>query len=598
MSAGAQGWVPGNPSYYNGVAVQGQCVVFAGNYAAQVLGEPIPSIGQFHPYNGHSGDSQASDSDGAHWIWDDLRLQPAHTQRIANDGTSYPQSQDIVVWSSSVGLGYGHIAIVCNDPTSATTVQVVDSNWKSDEKGLLHALSGLNNVLGWFRHSSQGAPPNPTCAFTNPAQDGVQVTSPITVSGTDGDPGSTVAGVKLFLDGAGTPFATVSNPGPTWSASFNPAGYAAGTHTVTLTVTDQAGATFSCSRAIMITGNPAGSIASPSSDGAVVSGLTTISGTDGDSRSAVASVKLFLDGASSAFATINSPGPAWSVPFNPTYCLPGSHVITLAVTDAAGTTFQAAQTIAIRHIVCDLDGGGTYDMLAQNSATGEIAYWLTNGYQIVTAGTIATQSTDWKVVGSPDLNGDCHPDILVQNAATGEIAYWIVQNYQIVADGTIAMESTDWQVVGTPDLNGDGKPDILVQSKTTGEVAYWILQNCQIVANGTIAFEPTSWHIVGTPDLNGDGHSDILVQNVGTGEIAYWILTGTTITGDGTIATEPLQWQVVGAPDIDGDGRPDILVRNTQSGDIAYWLLTGTTITGDGTILAGEPLQWQIAGMH
>lgn len=141
-NACSQGWVPGSPPKYNGVSVKGQCVTFARDYAVNYLATSFPSIGVYHP-----GDS------GAHWIYDDPRLQPTNTTRIANNGSNLPMPQDIIVWKSTLpkSQGYGHVAIV-ESALSRNRIVVADSNWQGDERGTIHdASSTMQYVLGWFR---------------------------------------------------------------------------------------------------------------------------------------------------------------------------------------------------------------------------------------------------------------------------------------------------------------------------------------------------------------------------------------------------------------------------------------------------------------
>ncbi len=187
----ASGWVDGNPPTYNGVPVQGQCVVFVYNYAIQVLGCPFPGIDQYHPYYApYAADpSHNYNSDGAHWIWDDARLQPHNTDRISNDGSSnFPQSQDIIVWSSNIGDGYGHIAIV-DVANSRSDIWVVDANFSTtnDELGRRHRISINSNILGWFRKKGiSGGSVDPANPYVDGSYSGNQI-------GTAANPFKTVA---------------------------------------------------------------------------------------------------------------------------------------------------------------------------------------------------------------------------------------------------------------------------------------------------------------------------------------------------------------------------------------------------------------------
>lgn len=148
---------PGNP---NAVSVSDQCVTFAKLFANAFLNSNWPAIGTYH-----------SDL-AAHWIWNDSRLQPTNTTRIANNGSNFPQRWDIIVWNSAVGGGSGHIAIV-DAATSRTSVVVAESNWTYPLLGDIRTFS-LNsgsgtNVLGWFRPHNQSQPANIWWTSTPPS---------------------------------------------------------------------------------------------------------------------------------------------------------------------------------------------------------------------------------------------------------------------------------------------------------------------------------------------------------------------------------------------------------------------------------------------
>jgi hypothetical protein len=148
---------------------------------------------------------------------------------------------------------------------------------------------------------------------------------------------------------------------------------------------------------------------------------------------------------------------------------------------------------------------------------------------------------------------------------------------------TPSQVSSDWEVVGTPDLDGDGKPDILWHNTQTGQLVYWLLDGTVRKPNGLGAPTPAQvspdWEVAGTPDLDGDGKPDILWHNQKTGQLVYWLMDGVVRKPGGLGITTPAQvspdWKVVGTPDLDGDGKPDILWRNQQTGQLVYWFMDG-----------------------
>ncbi|HZT42189.1 MAG TPA: VCBS repeat-containing protein [Chthonomonadaceae bacterium] len=255
---------------------------------------------------------------------------------------------------------------------------------------------------------------------------------------------------------------------------------------------------------------------------------------------------------------------------------------------------------------------GQPDILWQNVDNGGIYYWLLNGAQFVSGDYLVDpyQIPDgWKIVGTPDLDGDGESDILWQNEKTAAVYYWTL-NGTTVTGGDYILDpyqiSTDWQIVGTPDLNGDGWPDILWQNENNGAVYYWLMEGPNIVSGDYLVDPyqvPTQWQIVGTPDLNGDGSPDILWQNENNGAVYYWLMNGIDfISGNYLVDAYqvPTQWQIVGVPDLNGDGSPDILWQNEDNGGVYYWLMRGTDFLSGGYL--SKPYQvpptWQIVGMH
>ena len=203
----------------------------------------------------------------------------------------------------------------------------------------------------------------------------------------------------------------------------------------------------------------------------------------------------------------------------------------------------------------DFNGDGHPDLLWQNQVTGDVYYWLMNGTTLLSGNYLARNiNTNWKIVGTPDLNGDGHPDILWQNTANGAVYYWLMNGTTMVSGNFLLQPNVvdpSWKIVGTPDLNGDGQPDLLWENRNNGAVYYTYLNGTSLVAGGYLSQPNTidlSWRIVGTPDLNGDGHADILWQNDIDGGVYYWLMDGISfLNGDYLVQpyTVDTSWKIV-----------------------------------------------------
>jgi hypothetical protein len=62
------------------------------------------------------------------------------------------------------------------------------------------------------------------------------------------------------------------------------------------------------------------------------------------------------------------------------------------------------------------------------------------------------------VLATADFDGDGKTDLLWYNAASGDTAIWLM-NGTALKGGGLLLRDPNWKVVATPDLNGDGKAD-------------------------------------------------------------------------------------------------------------------------------------------
>jgi lysophospholipase L1-like esterase len=197
-----------------------------------------------------------------------------------------------------------------------------------------------------------------------------------------------------------------------------------------------------------------------------------------------------------------------------------------------------------------------------------------------------------RLVGAADLNGDGYSDFIWQDTATGDISYWLMHGTTILDSGYFPQGHVngalkDWRLVGLTDLNGDGKPDLLWQEEISGDIYYWLMNGTQMTSggyfpqggNGVLA----GWQLIGTADLNRDGHPALLWQDTASDDIYYWIMNGVQMVqgayfpGGTNGLMEGLR--LVGAMDVNGDGLPDLLWQEITTGKILYWIMSGTQMT-------------------
>ena len=256
----------------------------------------------------------------------------------------------------------------------------------------------------------------------------------------------------------------------------------------------------------------------------------------------------------------------------------------------------------------DINGDGKSDALLQYQANGSypagsIFAWQLNGTAIAKA-TLLWNSTDpnWKLVTTANLKGDSNAYALLQYATTGAVYYWKLNpDFTIGLNGYIWSGNIgDYKIVGTPDLNGDGRPDLLLQSASTGQVYYWIMNTDLTVASSGYVYSGnlSQWTVVGTPDLNGDGRPDILLQNKVTGAVYYWLMggtNGTTIGLNGTIwAGGDVNWKLVSVTDLTNSGKVSLVFQYATTGAVYYWNLNALTIGQQGYLFSGSLTGWNV----
>ncbi len=197
----------------------------------------------------------------------------------------------------------------------------------------------------------------------------------------------------------------------------------------------------------------------------------------------------------------------------------------------------------------DVNGDGVPDLIWWNNQTGELSAWTLSAGNppSVTSygadfGTIP--DTTWKPVAAADVTGTTW-ELVFQNSTTGNISTWQMNGTTVVSyGGTLGSvgAGSGWQCVGAPDLNGDGHSDLLFWNNQTGEVSWW---GCNLGAQQVLSYNAdfaqvndTTWHLQGSEDTNGDGHPDLIWWNASSGEESRWLLNGTTVTQYGGVSTQ------------------------------------------------------------
>jgi hypothetical protein len=240
-----------------------------------------------------------------------------------------------------------------------------------------------------------------------------------------------------------------------------------------------------------------------------------------------------------------------------------------------------------------LNNSGYADLIWRNT-DGDVAIWLMNGSQILSAPDLANVPTSWSIVGTGPYNASNGYAELFWRNSNGDVAVWEINGTQILSAPDLGNVPTSWTIAGTGDFAGTGNTDILWRN-ANGDVAIWLMNGTQVVSAPDLGNVPTSWTIVGTGDFNGDGKTDILWRNA-NGDVAIWLMNGTQLLSAPDVGNVPASWTIAETGDFNGDGYSDILWRNAN-GDVAIWLMNGTQILS-APDLGNVPTSWAIQGAN
>ncbi len=211
--------------------------------------------------------------------------------------------------------------------------------------------------------------------------------------------------------------------------------------------------------------------------------------------------------------------------------------------------------------VADFDGDERNDLMLWNPGDSTTSVWLLNGITRVGAARPLSGALGWpwRPEATADFDHDGRPDVVYRSESTGRIVVRVVVGLSEVA--TILPSpstgvSAGWRLVGTPDLNGDGNADFLWHNRTTGRAAYWLMDAAvrQIAGAFTNPAEAgdVSWELVAAGDYGiGPGGlpatTDLVWQNRNSGQIVVWFMDGAgNRTHGGFVSPAPSgpEWRV------------------------------------------------------
>jgi VCBS repeat-containing protein len=452
-------------------------------------------------------------------------------------------------------------------------------------------------------------------SFTYKAYDGVNYSSPVTVTLTSGpvaaaqeygvnhDTPLSVDAADGLLNGAvdadGDPLTAAFSTGPSHgsvtvnsdgSFTYTPATHFTGTDSFTFTVSDGTNTSAPATVAIDVTDDvPAagdGAYSTPENQALTVTASAGVLANASDDDGDAVTVQL-VSGTSNGTLQLGSNG---AFTYTPNSSFFGTDSFTYDVTDGVSTSAPATVTIGVDQVfnmsgsqfqalaAADFNDDGNLDVAAADSSAGTVTTFLGDGAGNFTQQSVTSVGSDPVALAVGDFNGDGRQDLAVANSGSNSVSILLGNGDGTFTAGTTLTNFNDPVAVVAGDFNGDGKTDLAVVNEAANTVSI-------LLGNGNGTFTASTAPVVGNQpdaigvaDLNGDGKEDLVVANAGSNTVS--VLLG---HGDGTFAAA-VNYAVGSAPsslalgDVDGDGVADLVVANKGSNNVSVLI-----DNGDGT---------------
>jgi hypothetical protein len=245
----------------------------------------------------------------------------------------------------------------------------------------------------------------------------------------------------------------------------------------------------------------------------------------------------------------------------------------------------------------DFDGDGIADLLWRNASTGQLVVWLVrDGVAAGGSGLdLGAVTSEWTVAGRGDFDGDGRDDIALARPQRGAVDLLLMNGNAITSRITRNAPSDRWRVVATPDSDGDGIAELVWENVDTHALS---IEHMSAPGQAKpLVAQPGAWRVIGSGDLDGDGRDDLLVRQ-SSGSVQVWLLDGDRArTSPVFAATAGRNWAYRGLGDFDGDGRADSFWHDPR-GVVEIWFATeggfetafASKMTGDD-VPAGDPVE-------
>lgn len=221
----------------------------------------------------------------------------------------------------------------------------------------------------------------------------------------------------------------------------------------------------------------------------------------------------------------------------------------------------------------DYDGNRSADLLWENSQTGELTLWLSNGGAVLASAVLDRSSLpageEWHVGGSADFDGDGADDLMLFSRIKGEVEVWKFANASVASRTRLPGHVGAWSVTAVDDTDGDGIAEIVWVDELNRALELRDPAAAAPVVLGNLA---SGWRGRSSVDLSGNGSAELLMMNPTTGATQDWALDDGGVLGATNLANATGLGHFAGGGDFNGDGREDIAWSDPLGRVVTLWL--------------------------
>ena len=174
----------------------------------------------------------------------------------------------------------------------------------------------------------------------------------------------------------------------------------------------------------------------------------------------------------------------------PTVTVAGSGTLSSDITALTGSSGSGKSTIikSLAGLVKPDEGFIKRDDMVWYSTSGSGFIWYLDGTPapgsyLITAGTLPSMASSYRMYGAGDFNRDGYPDFVLRNPTNGAGEIWLMNQNVFGQAVQLPTVAPAWQIGTVGDFNGDSMPDIAWRNTSTGENALWLMNGTTYVVS-------------------------------------------------------------------------------------------------------------------